>query len=82
MYTLIELKPRAHTTDTLVLGISNFENPFEEIILSFWEEVYHINYCRYIQSSYPHASAMSMAKFDADMYAGRFHIIRAPYWKE
>ena len=40
MYVLAKLKPRAETTDTLLLFTSNSEIALEEILLSIFDDVY------------------------------------------
>ena len=40
MYVLAKLKPRAETTDTLLLFTSNSEVALEEILLSIFDNIY------------------------------------------
>ena len=80
MYVLSQIIYRSHTTDTLIHGISENRFLFEEFILSIWEETYCDVYNYYINNSYPHNTALSMAKFEADSFAERFYITKVPIW--
>lgn len=80
MYVLSQLVYRSHTTDTLIHGVSKDRSLFEEFVLSIWEETYHNTYNYYVNNSYPHKTALSMAKFEADSFSEKFHITKTSIW--
>jgi hypothetical protein len=76
IYILIEQRPRAHTTDSIIHYASEDRVNLEELYLSLVQEIEYETYNYYRNNSYTHASAAPMAKFSASKYGERFSIIK------